>query len=199
MSKWYKNIRRVLVLLAMGVFAFPVLAAGQMAQIGMYDADGHIKLDKERFQTSFSRGIQVSEVRLDISIGLVHLVRQGYDEENACRTERIEVLYRDGSPVVAGMAAVAGEPVFIFSTSVINIFACLDDKCNALKGVVIPGEPPLLSAACDRSELSGNKCSCHINDGTGERVTEGDFCNSAIDNMLRPTVYWVKLAYVDSH
>lgn len=185
--------------LALTLLSLSASAGEQFAEVGAYNDAGQVKLFVDRFQTQFPNGIQVSELGLRISNGFVHVLRKGYDAEQACRTELIELTDKDGRAVAQGVRKAAGTPVFIRSISVTNIAACLDDGCHALRNVVLEGDPPLLKAACERSELSGNKCRCHINDGSGERlINGGDFCKTFLDEVLYSVIHWVNLENVVS-
>ena len=198
MHKIYLTFRYLCFCLAMGLFTFPALAGDQVAEIGVYQTDGRIKLHLQRFQTQFPNGTPVSELKLKISNGLVHLFRKGYSENEACRTEMIEVVDAEGYPVKPGAFHPAGTPVFIQSLSSTIIQSCLDDGCHWLKNVVPMGEPPLQRASCDRTELSENKCKCHVNDGSGDRLVEGSFCIDRFRQVVKPPVHWVKLMYIEN-
>lgn len=192
MNRMYVSLLGALALALCSLSAF----AEQIAEVGVYNDDGRIKLHADRFQTHFPDGTPVSELGVRISNGFVHLFRKGYDADQACRAELIELKDKNGFPLMQAAPQPVGTRVFIWSSSLINIAACLDDGCHALKYVVPLGDPPLLRAACDRTDLSENKCRCHINDGSGERLVNGDFCDSYLDEILRPVTYWVTLANV---
>lgn len=167
------------------------------AEVGVYGSDGSIKLHVDRFQTHFADGSAVAEVDLRISNGLVHVFRKGYDQSDACRSQMILLTDEEGLAVMPGSQP-SGTRVLLEVTAETISNYCNDDGCHALKNVVLPGEPPLVRAACDQTDLSGNRCRCHIDDGAGERLTQGDFCNSRFEISRFPLVYWIKLPWIQN-
>ncbi len=192
------TFRHLSLWLALSLFTCPAFAGGQVAEVGVYQTDGRIKLHIQRFQTQFPDGAPISELKLKISNGFVHLFRKGYSAEDACRTELIEVVDAEGFPVKPGAFHPPGTPVFIQSLSSTILRLCEDTGCHALKNVVPIGEPPLQRASCDRTELSENKCACHVNEGGGDRIVSGNFCYDRLSQIIKPPVHWVKLMYIEN-
>jgi hypothetical protein len=147
------------------------------AQVARVADDGGIVLLTNRLVDKFPDGTPVAEAFVDISNGFLRLVRKGYKFNGDCLRE-VTTLYDANQIAVSVGNTVAGQSLFAVEATPVNLLGCNDDGCRALKNVVFPGEPPLVSARCDRSELSGNTCKCHLNDGSGTVVTNGDFCNS---------------------
>ena len=168
------------------------MAESRFAEVGVYNGKGEIKLYVERFRDRFADGTPVTELDIRVVKGVIHAFRKGYGDDDACRTEHIELADESGQPLLASAPMPAGFPVFAFELSPTLRADCVDDNCHALINV----PPGLLSARCDRTELSENQCRCHINDGTGERLTNGDFCDSWFEQVLNPLSYWVRLEHI---
>ena len=165
-------------------------AADLRASVARVADDGGIVLLTNRLVDKFPDGTPVAEAYVDISNGFLRLVRKGYKFNGDCLRE-VATLYDANQIAVSVGNTVAGQSLFAVDATPINLLACTDDGCRALKNVVFPGEPPLVSARCDRSDLSGNMCKCHLNDGSGTVVTNGDFCNSWLLERFLSISQWV--------
>ena len=165
-------------------------AAELRAQVARVADDGGIVLLTNRLVDKFPDGTPVAEAFVDDSNGFLRLVRKGFKFNGDCLREVTTLYDANRIPVSVGNT-VAGQPVFTVNATPVSLIGCLDDGCRALKNVVFPGEPPLVSARCETSELSGNKCKCHLNDGSGTVVTNGDFCNSWLEERLLSVSQWV--------
>lgn len=183
--KWLGSIAAVF-LCSMGFAS----AADLRAQVARVDSDGGIELMTNRLVDRFADGTPVAEALVDISNGFLRLVRKGYKFNGDCLRE-VTTLYDANHIAVSVGNTVPGQKLFVWEASTVNLLACLDDGCRALKNVVFPGEPPLVSARCDRTDLSDNKCKCHLNDGSGTVVTNGDFCNSWLEERILSLPQWV--------
>lgn len=172
-------------------------AADQRAEIGRFDSQGRLIIATERFHDKFPDGLRVAELKVEISNGFYFLARKGYDADGSCRKQAVQVLTSAGQPLVVGSTS-AGQSAWMFEATPISLVGCQDDGCHALKYVVPIGSPPLQAARCDTTELSDNRCKCHLNDGSGWRVTNGDFCNSFIETLTSPLTHWLHLRYITS-
>lgn len=185
-SKWFCSIAAVLLCSVGSASAAPDLRAA-VARAG---DNGEIVLLTKRLVDKFQDGTPVAEAYVDISNGFARLVRKGYRFNGDCIREVANLYDANRIPVSVGNT-VSGQSVFVFDSTTVNVLACTDDGCRALKNVVPIGEPPLEFARCDRSELSANKCKCHLNDGSETTVTNGDFCNSWLEERILSIQHWV--------
>lgn len=174
---------------------FASAAPDLYAKVARVADNGDIVLLTNRLVDKFKDGTPVSESFVDTSSGFARLVRKGYKFNGDCIREVANLYDVNRIPVSVGNT-VAGQPVFVFESTTVNLLACTDDGCRALRNVVPMGEPPLEYARCDRTELSGNKCKCHLNDGSGTTVTNGDFCNSWLEERILYIQEWVQPQYI---
>jgi hypothetical protein len=106
-----------------------------------------------------------------------------------------------GLPLVAGSTS-AGQHAWVFESRTVNLLGYTDDGCNRLKGI---GNPPPQEARCDITEDSDHQCKCHIKDGSGWHITNGDFCNSWLETHvvaqteLIDLTEWIKLGFISSN
>jgi hypothetical protein len=183
--KWLRSITAVW-LCSIGFAS----AADLRAPVARVANNGNVEVLTNRLVDKFPDGTPVAEAFVDISNGYLRLVRKGFKFNGDCLREVTTLYDVNRIPVLVGSTA-AGQSLWVLHESTVNLLACLDDGCRALKNVVFPGEPPLVSARCDRTDLSGNKCKCHLNDGTGTVVTNGDFCNSWLEERILSIQEWV--------
>lgn len=169
-------------------------ALDQRAEVGQFNASGSLTIDVTRLQSKFPDGMPVAELKVEISNGFYYLTRKGLANDS-CRKEAVQLLTSTGLPLVAG-STLAGQRAWLFEATPINLVGCHDDGCHALKNVVPIGSPPMQAARCDVTDLSDNKCKCHLHDGSGWRVTNGDFCNSWMETLSGPLVHWVKFNFI---
>jgi hypothetical protein len=193
--KWIGKLLAATLLLPLAQFAH---ADEPRADVGVFAANGKLTLDASRFLDKFPDGSAVTEVKVDISNGFYYLARKGYRMiAGECRREFVQLLDANSQPLVVG-STVVGQHAWILTGTPVKLVTCADDGCHALKNVVLPGDPPLRSARCDITELSAHHCKCHLDDGSGVAVTNGDFCRSLteIDSVI--VGQWVKLAFVQT-
>jgi hypothetical protein len=186
LKKWLCSIAAVW-LCSIGVAS---AAPDFRAQVAKVAVNGDIVLLTDRLVDEFQDGTPVAESFVDISNGFLRLVRKGYKFNGDCIREVASIYDINRIPVSVGNT-VAGQSLFVFEATMINVMACTDDGCRDLKWVVGVGYPPLESARCDRTELSGNKCKCHLDDGNETTVTNGDFCNSWLEERILSIQHWV--------
>lgn len=165
-------------------------AADLRGQVARVTDDGGIELLTNRLVDKFPDGTRVAEVYIDDSNGFLRLVRKGFKFNGDCLRE-VTTLYDANQIAVTVGSTVAGQSLFAVHATPVSFLGCNDDGCRRLKNVVLPGDPPLVSARCDSSELSGNRCKCHLNDGSGTVVTNGDFCNSWLEVSLLDISHWL--------
>jgi hypothetical protein len=168
-------------------------AAEPRAQVARVDNDGGIELLTNRLVDRFPDGTPVAEAFVDDSSGYLRLVRKGFKFNGDCLREVTTLYDANRIPVLVGSTA-EGQSLWVWHAATVNILACLDDGCSELKNV--PTDPPLVSARCDRSDLSGNLCKCHLNDGTGTVVTNGDFCNTWLEQRTLDIRQWVAQLFI---
>jgi hypothetical protein len=167
-------------------------AADLRAQVARVADDGGIVLLINRLVDHFPDGTPVAEAFVDSSSGFLRLVRKGFKVNGDCLRE-VTSLYDANQIAVTVGSTVAGQSLFAVEATPVNLLSCTDDGCRALKdftgGIWV-------SARCDRSELSGNQCKCHGNDGTGIVVTNGDFCNSGFEVHVLILTEWVRPQFI---
>ena len=192
----YRRQELVLVLMAAvvgTVAASAADAASRRAEIGKFAGGDTIKLHMDRFQDEFGSGERIVDLRVDEDKGYVVVRRKGYTEDENCRVETARILNASGQPIPAGYVAAPGTPVFLANPVAVTRTACEGDgRCHALKNV----PPGLQTARCDITEVSDNKCACHIDDGTGLRTIDLDFCYSWFQQVSTVLVDWVRLQYI---
>ena len=165
-------------------------AADLRAQVARVADDGAIVLLTNRLVDKFPDGTLVAESFVDISNGFLRLVRKGFKFNGDCVREVISIYDANRIPVSVG-TTVAGQSLFVLDGTTLNLLACTDDGCHALKDI-----GGLRSAKCDRTELSGNKCKCHLDDGSGTVVSNGDFCDSWFEERVLSISQWVLAQYI---
>lgn len=179
--KWLASIAAVL-LCSIGSAS---AAADLRAQVARVADNGEIVLLTNRLVDKFPDGTAVAEHFVDISNGFLRLVRKGYKFNGDCIREVISIYDANRIPVSVG-TTVAGQALWVLDATKLNLLGCLDDGCHALKNI-----GGLKSAKCDRTELSGNKCKCHLDDGSGTVVSSGDFCDSWFEERVLSIQQWV--------
>ena len=175
--------------------ASSTFAATQRAEIGKFTASGTITLQLAKFQEQFTDGTKITEVTVTNYNGTRVVKRKGYAASGDCRVEMAPIADSAGQIIQSASIAPAGTRVYLFSVYPVSLLECEDDGCHALKNV---GTPPLQSAKCDVTELSDNRCWCHLNDGTGVHLVHnfGDFCNSFLETLLSPLGNWIRFQYI---
>ncbi|HET9054153.1 MAG TPA: hypothetical protein VFM90_08275, partial [Cyclobacteriaceae bacterium] len=139
-----------------------------LAAVGYYDASGEIQLVEEEFKTHFPNGQTVDEITIRIIDGFVYVARKGYAVDGECFTEVAPLVDRYGAHLTTGSDPAFCSSVYISEFFPVRLVSCKDDGCHALKGVGPIGGPPLVRKAfCDMTEISDNKCRCHIDRGNG--------------------------------
>lgn len=139
-----------------------------LAAVGYYDASGEIQLVGEEFKTHFSNGQPVGEIAIRVIDGFVYVARKGYSVDGECFTEVAPLVDRYGAHITPGSDPAFCSSVYISGFFPVRLLSCKDDGCHGLKGVGPIGGPPLVRKAfCDMTEISDNKCRCHIDRGNG--------------------------------
>ena len=187
LKKWLCSIAAVWLCSIGFASAAPPALRAEVARVA---DNGDIVVLASRLVDKFPDGTRVSEAFVDISNGFARLVRKGYKYNGDCIRE-VARLYDANHIAVSAGNTVRAQPLFVYEFSPISLTGCYDDGCRALKDIGPLGGQPLAYARCDRSELSGNACKCHINDGSGMSVTNGDFCNSWLEERLLAIQEWV--------
>ncbi len=186
--------------LIMMLFSLSVLSEPkQMAKVGYYDEAGNIKIVSDVFLDTFADGGDVEELRIHDIDGFIHVRRKGYDSEGVCRAESLQLVNKNGTPIVKGSDPLAGKSVYISSLFATKVVLCADDGCRYLKHVVLPGDPPLRRAACDITETSDEKCACHVDRGYGDEIIrDGLFCKSLWSVIVTDVPVWVEESSVST-
>jgi hypothetical protein len=182
------------------VAAGPTFAATQRAEIGRFTASGTIALQWAKFQKQLADGTKIAEISVTDYQGTPVVKRKWYGASGDCRVEMAPMANSAGQILPSGFVAPAGTPVYLFSVHPVSLLACEDEEgwCHALKNVHPLGAPPAISAKCDVTEASENRCWCHVNVGLGpEPINDGlDYCTSFLDTVWDDLIAWIKSDYL---
>jgi len=156
------------------------VSAATLTEVGKYNGRGEISLNYEVLLREFPDDRPVKALKVVNNNGHLMVSRKGYGDDGTCFTEAVQLVDRCGTPLVLGSDPLMGKRVFLSSEIAVLVRACADDGCHALINVGLPGEQMPISATCDISEISDNKCACHVNRGQGiEIVRDGLLCKSS--------------------
>jgi hypothetical protein len=175
------------------------LAATQSVEIGRFTSAGTISLQLPKFQEQFADGTRIAEITVTEYDGNRVVRRKGYSASGDCRVEITPIMNSSGQTISSIFVAPAGTRVFFVKAIPVTLFSCSDDgRCSELVGVGVPDGPQTLSAKCDQTELSDNRCQCHITttDSTETQVGADDFCHSGLENLWSHLSDWIRLRYI---
>ena len=177
------------------------LAANQPVEVGRFMSAGTIVLQLPKFHEQFADGTRISEIIVAEDDGYRVVRRKGYSASGQCRMESARLVTANGQPILSTAVAPLGTPVFLPGLISVTLIGCSDNGCRRLTGVDGLGGHETLRAWCDQTELSDNRCRCHVvttesvdtqlaNDSLG-------LCASLLDRVLSyPVTEWIRFRYI---
>ncbi len=195
---FFVRYKIISLLMAATIFCFVIgttNAADQRAQIGKFTAEQTIKLALGRFQNEHSDGQPITDIRVSDHEGYSIVRRKRYSQDGNCIVEMTRILDSSGHPIKSGFKAQENTPVFLNHLVPMLITTCMEDNHKCSRSAEIIGH----KGACDRTELSLDKCACHVTDLVGGIRIPGptdSFCNSVIDQMMSNLDSWIRRRFI---
>ncbi len=168
--------------------------SSQPLPVGYFDETGEVQLYSDVLDPEFPDGTNVAEFEVREVDDFLYLARKSYNDGD-CHTEIVPLVDRFEQRLTVGSDPGACPLAFISNKFPVRVFNCLDDGCKLLPGVVpLGGDPIVLSAHCDNTELSDFNCRCHINRGQGEEVLNSDLlCKTELKSMQLKFPHWMNV------
>jgi len=194
LAHWQKVLPLLMAATICGIGISTANAADQRAQIGKFTTKQTIELDLAKFQNKFSDGQPITDIRVADYEGYMVVRRKGYSQDGlSCLVESAQILNAAGQPIPSGFTAPPGTNVFIDNLVPVKREPCTGDgRCHMLKNV----PPGARSARCDKSDLSDNKCTCHLVNNYGETIIIDNYCYSWLEEVMSPLSDWIRLQYI---
>ena len=191
------STRRLLWLLpAVWLNLVPVttLAATQSVEIGRFTSAGTISLQLPKFHEQFADGTRIAEITVTEYNGNRVVKRKGYSASGDCRVEIAPIMNSSGQTIPSTFVAPAGTRVFLLTPIEVDLLRCSDDGCIDKVALLPPAGA--YRGQCDQTELSGNRCRCHIIGENALFGNEGDWCNSYLEHIWSTLSDWIRLRYI---
>lgn len=196
-----RRLLRLLPAVLLNVVPVTTFAATQSVEIGKFTSAGTITLQLQKFHEQFADGTRIAEITVTEYDGNRVVKRKEYSASGDCRAEIAPIMNSSGQIIPSTFVASAGTRVFLPTLIPVTRLTCSDDGCSDLAGVDALDGHETLSAKCDQTELSDNRCQCHVKTTesaeTGLYDYEGDdLCSSWLEDILSPVSDWIRLRYI---
>lgn len=200
-STRFTVLRTFMLAVVINLAAVPAFAAAQLVEVGHFTSAGTITLQLLKFHEQFADGTRIAEITVAEHNGQRVVNRKGYSASGDCRIESAPLLTSNGQLIPRHLVAPAGTRVYLPELIKAWLIGCADDGCRALEGVDFLGHETI-SARCDQTTLSENRCGCHVvtteTVGTVLFGNGTELCKGSLDRLISAQVSeWIRFRYIE--